>query len=52
MQGILASARRKGIKTVVGDVLPENTTMLKMAQELGFTRVHSDYDAVRISLTL
>jgi acetyltransferase len=36
MTEILDYARRHGIKTVHGDVLRENTTMLSMAAELGF----------------
>ena len=33
-------ARQKGIKKVVGVVLPENEGMLSLAQKLGFTTVH------------
>ena len=37
MRTLLDYARRVGIKTVFGEVLRENTTMLKMVKELGFT---------------
>jgi RimJ/RimL family protein N-acetyltransferase len=36
MKHMLDYARQKGLKTVHGEVLAENTTMLKMAEELGF----------------
>jgi len=37
MAELLAHARRRRLKTVYGDVLRENTTMIRMAGELGFT---------------
>jgi acetyltransferase len=37
MRPLLDYARSAGIKTVFGEVLRENTTMLKMVKELGFT---------------
>lgn len=36
MKHIIAYAREKGLKTVHGQVLAENSTMLTMCQELGF----------------
>jgi N-acetylglutamate synthase-like GNAT family acetyltransferase len=36
MQILIEYARRIGITAVVGDVLPENATMLQMCAELGF----------------
>jgi RimJ/RimL family protein N-acetyltransferase len=36
MQHMIANARAKGLKTVRGQVLAENATMLLMCQELGF----------------
>ncbi len=36
MTEILAHARRRGLKRVFGEILRENTTMLRMADELGF----------------
>lgn len=36
MQLLLEHARSRGLKRVVGNILPENATMLKMAGELGF----------------
>ncbi|HET7850021.1 MAG TPA: GNAT family N-acetyltransferase [Pseudolabrys sp.] len=41
MQHMIAFARRKGLKGIRGQVLAENTTMLKMCSELGF-RVTDD----------
>jgi acetyltransferase len=52
MKDILAHARKRGIKTVYGDVLAENTTMLHMAAELGFTRSVEAGDVVQISIEL
>lgn len=37
MQTILDYARSEGLRSVYGQVLAENTTMLKMSKELGFT---------------
>ena len=36
MQTLITCADRRGIGTLYGDVLRENTTMLQMARELGF----------------
>ncbi len=36
MSDLIAYARARGVKTMFGDVLRENETMLKMARELGF----------------
>jgi acetyltransferase len=52
MKDILGVARGRGIKTVHGDVLPENTTMLAMAGELGFTRERTDSGVVQVSIDL
>jgi acetyltransferase len=52
MKDILAYARRRGIKTVHGDVLTENRTMLQMAAELGFVREESERGVVRVALNL
>jgi len=37
MQHIIAYAKKRGIGAIFGDVLAENTSMLKMCRELGFT---------------
>ena len=52
MRDILACARRRGIKTVYGDVLSENTTMLQMAEGLGFRREGTADGIVRIAMNL
>jgi acetyltransferase len=52
MKDILACARKRGVSTVFGDVLPENTTMLQMASELGFVRERTEDGMVRISIAL
>jgi acetyltransferase len=36
MKHLIANAKEKGLKTVRGQVLTENVTMLQMCQELGF----------------
>jgi RimJ/RimL family protein N-acetyltransferase len=36
MQQIIAYARARGLRSIEGEVLRENTTMLKMCRELGF----------------
>jgi acetyltransferase len=54
MQEMIAYARSRGIQAVTGKVLRENTTMLKMADELGFVRRRDSEDPgiveVRIEL--
>ncbi len=52
MRDILACAGRRGIKTVYGDVLSENVTMLQMARELGFLRLGSEGGVVRVAIDL
>jgi hypothetical protein len=52
MKDILNCARRRGVKTVHGDVLAENRTMLQMASELGFTREAAENGVVRVVLPL
>ncbi len=37
MNAILQHARERGLKRVFGEILRQNTTMLKMTRELGFT---------------
>lgn len=54
MQEMIAYARSRGIRAVTGKVLRENTTMLQMADELGFCRRRDSEDPgiveVRIEL--
>ena len=38
MQKILSYARARGMRRVFAEVLAENTSMLALAQELGFVR--------------
>jgi GNAT superfamily N-acetyltransferase len=47
MQRIIAYARAKGLRAVEGEVLRENTTMLRMCHELGF-EVADEPDATYI----
>ncbi len=53
MKHIIDYAQAKGLQTVHGEVLTENTTMLKMAEELGFTvrDVLMDRGIKRVTLT-
>jgi acetyltransferase len=45
MQTVLEYARSEGLLRVEGQVLKENTTMLKMCRELGFTVVGDPHDS-------
>ena len=42
MQTLISCADRRGIGTIYGDVLRENSTMLQMARELGFKVERTD----------
>ena len=49
MNEIIAYAKSRGIKTIYGEVLRENTTMLKLTGELGFKKeVHPDEPGIVI----
>jgi acetyltransferase len=52
MKDILSVARSRGLHTVHGDVLAENTTMLAMAAELGFERRLGEDGVVQVSIDL
>jgi len=52
MKEILARARGRGIKTVVGFVAGENSAMLWMAGELGFAFDHAEAGVVRVAAQL
>ena len=53
MSELIGYARSSGLQMLVGDILCENTTMLKMATELGFNRAPSeDATIVRVVLDL
>ena len=54
MQEMLAWARQRGLVRVVGEVLPENKTMLKMARELGAAMTPRPLDGrcVRVTFDL
>jgi acetyltransferase len=49
MQTIIDYARAEGISTIEGQVLRENTTMLKMCRELGF-QIASDPDEADVQV--
>lgn len=49
MQLLIEYARAEGLKSLYGEVLNENTTMLEMCRELGF-KVASDPDEPRMSV--
>jgi acetyltransferase len=54
MRRMIDYARARGLKRVIGDVLRENETMLKLCKEFGF-EMHShpdQHDAVRVELDL
>ncbi|MGF1615283.1 MAG: GNAT family N-acetyltransferase [Gammaproteobacteria bacterium] len=54
MRRIIDYAQSRKIKEIFGDVLRDNTTMLKLCQVLGFTRsvVADEPEIVRVSLAL
>lgn len=54
MRRIIDYSRSRGIKEIFGDVLRENTTMLKLCQALGFARsaLPDEPEIVRVSLAL
>ena len=54
MRRIIDYARGRGIREIYGDVLRDNTTMLKLCRALGFTQtnVPDDPGIVRVTLKL
>ncbi|CAA6818860.1 MAG: GNAT family N-acetyltransferase [uncultured Thiotrichaceae bacterium] len=54
MQRIIAHAKRRGIRKIVGDVLVENNAMLKLCKTLGFTKKADpdDHSIAKVSLLL
>jgi RimJ/RimL family protein N-acetyltransferase len=54
MKHMIAAAKVKGLKTIHGQVLAENHTMLKMCSELGFQVAEdpSELDVKRVTLPL
>jgi acetyltransferase len=55
MELIISYGRAEGLKTIFGEVLAENTTMLAMCQRLGFdvsdSEEQTDIKIVRLSLS-
>jgi acetyltransferase len=52
MQLIIAYAKSEGLKRIEGQVLTENTVMLRMCEELGFHVAHDREDPSVMSATL
>lgn len=54
MQRIIRYARDRGIGELYGDVLRDNTTMLRICEFLGFSRsgIPDDPNIVRVTLKL
>jgi acetyltransferase len=52
MQLIIAYAKSEGLKRIEGQVLTENTVMLRMCEELGFHVAHDREDPTVMSATL
>jgi acetyltransferase len=54
MRKIIDLARQRGLREIYGDVLAENTTMLKLCKKLGFkqSRDIENHGLVRVTLTL
>ena len=49
MQLLIEYARAEGLKSLYGEVLNENTTMLEMCRDLGF-KIASDHEEPRLSM--
>jgi acetyltransferase len=52
MQLIIEYAKSEGLKRISGEVLQENSTMLNMCRELGFTLKHDVADHALCDVTL
>lgn len=53
MHKIIDYSRTRRIKTIIGQILPENTAMLKLVRDLGFeTRLNPDERVVEVRLTI
>jgi acetyltransferase len=52
MELIIAYARAEGLKSIVGQILRENTVMLRMCLELGFTTRDDPSDPTLVLATL
>ena len=52
MQLIIAYAKSEGLKRIEGQVLTENTVMLRMCEELGFHVAQDREDPAVMSATL
>ena len=52
MQAIIAHAGRRGIGAILGSVMHDNTPMLALVHELGFTIFGREDDEVTVKLTL
>ena len=52
MQRVIDYAKEKGLRRVYGDVLVENTTMLQMCAELGFSEQDMGSGMKRVVLDL
>ncbi|MEW5973531.1 MAG: bifunctional acetate--CoA ligase family protein/GNAT family N-acetyltransferase [Pseudomonadota bacterium] len=54
LEALIESARQRGVRELIGEVLPRNRSMLALADRLGFSRqmLESDEDLVRVSRRL
>src|SRR5262249_32621724 len=53
MERLIAVARERGVRRLIGNVLSENAPMLALMKELGFrTTGHVDHDVVEVALEL
>jgi len=52
MRLLIDYARSRGIGALVGDVLAENTAMLALARDLGFSAIPQEAGVIRVSLPL
>lgn len=54
IEALIESARQRGVRELIGEVLPRNRAMLALAERMGFTQqlLASDEDVVRISRRL
>lgn len=54
LEALIESARQRGVRELIGEVLPRNRSMLALSDQLGFSRqvLESDEDLVRVSRRL
>jgi acetyltransferase len=54
LEAVMDAARQRGVRVLMGEVLPHNSGMLKLAERMGFERLPStiDDDVVHVTIKL